>query len=93
MPHEYAFDVKLFAAIRVRAESEAEARAMIRDHIDGADANLGAWPDGTPILCEVSADGEADLYEVDGEDHDDEPCPIHRQPVSRCPASCDHGEA
>lgn len=65
---EYAFDVKLFAVIRVTADSEEEARTAIRDKLDCADANLGAWDDGSPILCEVSRDdGEDQLIEVDGE--------------------------
>lgn len=66
--HEYAFDVKMFAAIRVKAETEAKARAMLAEALDCADCNMGAWPDGTPILCEASMDGDADLYEIDGED-------------------------
>ena len=66
--HEFAFDVKLFAAIRVKANTEAEARAILKAAIDCAEANLGAWPDGSPILCEVSLDDVDDgaLYEVDG---------------------------
>jgi hypothetical protein len=73
--HEYLFDVKLFASIRVRAESEDQARRMMREHIDAADANLGAWPNGDPILCEVSLD-EPDndaLIEVDGEEPEIDP--------------------
>jgi hypothetical protein len=68
--HEYAFDVKLFAAIRVKAKSEAEARAMMRECISAATANLGAWPNGDPIVCEVSCDDtdHDTLYEIDGED-------------------------
>ncbi|MGZ2408617.1 hypothetical protein [Rhizobium ruizarguesonis] len=53
---EYLFDVKLFASIRVKASSEEEARAMMKAEIDGSSANLGAWPNGDPILCEVSLD-------------------------------------
>lgn len=64
---EYTFDVTMIAAIRVKATSQREARDMLREHVDGADANLGAWPDGTPILCEVSVEGDADLAEVNGE--------------------------
>lgn len=64
---EYAFDVKLMATIRVKASSEDEARALVRDHLDCADANLGAWPDGNPILAEASMDGEPDRLEIDGE--------------------------
>jgi hypothetical protein len=65
--HEYAFDVKLLAAIRVKAKSLDEARAMLNEHLQCADANFGAWPDGTPINAEASIDGDGDLYEVDGE--------------------------
>jgi hypothetical protein len=66
MTKEYAFDVKFFAAIRVKAATEKEARRMVREHIDAATCNAGAWPDGSPILFEASVDGELDLYEVDG---------------------------
>lgn len=66
--HEYLFDVKLFASIRVRASNLETARAMLDEALGCANANLGAWPNGDPILCEASADGEADLIEVDGED-------------------------
>lgn len=77
--HEYAFDITLIGAVRVRACDEATALAALRLHLDGADANLGAWtggPDaGKPILAEVSlvttdADpgvGPPSLYEIDGE--------------------------
>jgi len=67
--HEYLFDVKLFASIRVNAGSEKEARDMLKGSIAGNEANLGSWPNGDPILCEVSLDDPAcdDLIEVDGE--------------------------
>lgn len=55
---EYAFDVKLFATIRVNAQSVADARALIREHVICADANFGEWPDGSPITAEVSVDDE-----------------------------------
>jgi hypothetical protein len=42
--NEYLFDVKLFATIRIKAESEDEARAMILDHLDCACVNAGVWP-------------------------------------------------
>lgn len=69
MAHEYTFDVKLFAVIRVRAASESEARKMLTAALDAADANFGAWPDGSPILAEASLDhdGHDELIEVDGE--------------------------
>lgn len=64
---KYLFDVKVFAAIRVTAVSESEARENIRTKIDGATANLGCWDTGEPILAEVSIDGDLDLIEIDGE--------------------------
>lgn len=66
---EFAFDVKLFAAIRVKASSEHEARQIIREHLHCADANFGAWPNGDPILAEATVDDdEFPLVEIDGED-------------------------
>lgn len=67
---EFAFDIKLTCAIRVNAATEQEARAMLRAELDASSANLGAWPSGDPILCEVSLDVDAGahLYEIDGED-------------------------
>lgn len=63
---EYAFDVTLSAALRVKARSENEARAIIRAELDCSAAYLGAWPDGAPILAEVSADEIKGPYEIDG---------------------------
>jgi hypothetical protein len=66
---EFAFDVVMTGALRVRARDEAEARRMICAALDSSSANLGAWPDGSPILAEVSTSA-ADIappYEIDGE--------------------------
>lgn len=65
---EFTFDVKLFATIRVSAETEREARNMLTV-LNGNEANLGAWPDGDPILAVVSQDNpdEDTLIEIDGE--------------------------
>lgn len=69
LKHEFAFDVILTAAIRVKATTEAEAIKLLVGTLDSADANLGAWPDGRPVLCEVSYEpGSAKLYEIDGEE-------------------------
>jgi hypothetical protein len=67
--HEYVFDVKLFAAIRVKAESEEQARAMLKSAFNCADCNAGSWPNGDPILFEASQDEPEndELVEVDGE--------------------------
>ena len=66
--HEYLFDVKMFAAIRVKAGNEKEARELVRECLECADANFGAWPNGDPILGEASVDDdEMPLIEIDGE--------------------------
>ena len=65
---EYAFDVKLFATIRVKATSEAEARTLLRKQVDAADTNFGAWPNGDPIIGEASVDDDhPELIEINGE--------------------------
>lgn len=64
------FDLTLLASIRVEASSIDEARDILRRSIDANTANLGAFPDGSPILCEVSIEGDIDL----GDDGDN---PFH----------------
>ena len=61
---EYAFDVKLWATVRVRASSEGEARRMLDENLDCASCNAGAWEDGSPILFEASVEGGYDLIEL-----------------------------
>lgn len=67
--HEYAFDIMLDCPIRVKASSPEEALKLIRGTLDCASANLGSWPDGDPILTEVSFSHltPPSLYEIDGE--------------------------
>ena len=65
--NEYLFDIKLLAAIRVNAASEAEARTLILECFDCACVNAGAWPNGDPILFEASARGNFNLIEINGE--------------------------
>ncbi|PNE59956.1 hypothetical protein A8H39_02075 [Paraburkholderia fungorum] len=70
--HEYAFDCTLTAAIRVKGPSREAAEAHLRDAMDAADCNGGAWANGDPILFEASVnDNELTLYEVDGDPVDD----------------------
>lgn len=70
MEHEYAFDVKLFAAIRVKAETKPAALVKLREHVQATMCNFGAWPDGTPILGEASVDDDAPpCFQVDGDDN------------------------
>ena len=63
---EFAFDVTLAAAIRVQAASLEEVHTIVKTTIEASDANLGSWPNGDAILAEVSVDGEADLFEING---------------------------
>lgn len=63
--NEYLFDVKLFASVRVQADTETEARRLLADALDAADINAGAWPNGDPVVFEASQDGEPDLVEVE----------------------------
>jgi hypothetical protein len=68
---EFLFDARLLAAIRVHAESEEEARKLILDTIDANTVNLGAWPNGDPIVAEASAE-RTWLVEIDGEESEPE---------------------
>lgn len=62
----FLFDVKLFASIRVPAETEEEARRLLKTHVECADTNFGAWPNGDPILGEASVDDDwPELIEED----------------------------
>jgi hypothetical protein len=69
---EYAFDLKLDVAMRVKADTFEQAVAMLKDTLDCAQANFGAWPCGEPVTAEASLNGAVTrdmLYEVDGEPH------------------------
>lgn len=59
---EFLFDVTLCASIRVKADSQEAARAMLADALECADANFGAWPDGSPILAEASMVGHPSAF-------------------------------
>jgi hypothetical protein len=59
----YSFDVTLLTTISIAANSRREAEATLRDCV--GDANLGAFPNGDPILCEVAIEGELDLAEIE----------------------------
>lgn len=63
----FSFDIVLQASLTVQASSEDEARKILFDSLDCVTANLGSWPDGKPIIAEVSMDGSGCLYEVDGQ--------------------------
>ena len=65
--HEYLFDVKLFAALRISAKSKHEARRLLGELLVCTTIHCGALPDGSPLTGEASVDGELELLEVDGE--------------------------
>jgi hypothetical protein len=69
---EFLFDVKMQAAIRVQAETEEEGRKMLGEALDCADGNVGSWPNGDPITCEISMAEDPQLAEAS----DIEPKPI-----------------
>jgi hypothetical protein len=76
MAHEYAFDVKLFAVVRVIADNEQVARETISKILDCADLGITfKSSDATLKLTEASAyvDDETGpyLFEVDGNDVED----------------------
>lgn len=76
--HEYAFDVKLWAVVRVKATSEERARAILRDFVECLDIGTVAdhhnrpdFQEGEEIrFTEASSEGDYDLFEIDGEDLD-----------------------
>ena len=66
--HEYAFDVKLFAAIRVTAPCAAEARKTLRRLLASATVTA-VHDDGSILTFDASLDDSDDgyLFEIDGE--------------------------
>lgn len=60
---EFEFDARLFAIIRVKAETEQEARKILGDLLDAATVHAGEWPDGSPAVFEASGEGDGDLLE------------------------------
>ena len=52
----FTFDLTLSAALTVDAPDDIMARKMIVECLECADTNFGAWPNGDPILGEVSVD-------------------------------------
>lgn len=64
--HEYLIDFTARGALRVKANSAAEARQMLDTLLDCADVNFGAWPNGDPAIGELSCDGRS-IAEIDGE--------------------------
>jgi hypothetical protein len=61
---KFTFSVTLLATFTVEASTEVEAEYLVREAIDGNTANFGAWPDGSPVLADVSIEGELDRDEA-----------------------------
>ena len=68
MTHEYAFDVKLAAVIRVTAESEEQARTMLRDFDGIGGFQIRDLPTGLVVTEASVDDANPLLFEVDGEE-------------------------
>jgi hypothetical protein len=67
---EYAFDATVRIAVRVNAPTEQDARVLLDLHLDCADANFGAWPNGHPIVAEASLWERPRVYEIDQEPYE-----------------------
>jgi hypothetical protein len=65
--HEYEFDVKLFASVKIRAPDEATARRQLAEVLDGAELSVCHGGVDMPDVFTASIDGALDLLEVDGE--------------------------
>jgi hypothetical protein len=65
--HEYLFDAKLFALLRITAPSEHAARHALMELLDSTTINCGALACGAPLVGEASLDGDLELLEVDGD--------------------------
>lgn len=52
----FSFDVTLVASLKVPAQSETEAFTRITGALSQTRATLGHWPDGSPIVSEISTD-------------------------------------
>ena len=68
---EYAFDIKLFAVVRINTESIQTAKASLADALDCANLKFvfedGGW-EGKIAEASISTDDEdgPNLFEIDG---------------------------
>jgi hypothetical protein len=74
MTKEYAFDVKMFSVVRVKAEDEEAARMLLDEYLQAVDINVHIFvgDEDRIHITEASMDGEADLVEVDGVQHEED---------------------
>lgn len=67
--HEYAFDIKLGAVVRVIAQDEDEARRMLMDLSTIGGVPGPSMPPGMTITeCSIDDVDTACLFEIDGDD-------------------------
>lgn len=59
MPY-YVFSAELHTQISVKADSASEAKSLLASVLQCASANFGAFPNGDPILGEISLLNEND---------------------------------
>ena len=67
MPHDFAFDIKLAAIVRIKAADEEAARKFLKTSTPNGDLLFGPSPDGTAariVECSVSIDDELENIEV-----------------------------
>jgi hypothetical protein len=60
----FTFDVKMFASLDIKAESESEAREKLVELLSGASANFGE-PPYDEVILDTEDGGE--LTEIDGD--------------------------
>lgn len=68
---QHSFDLQILTSVTVKADSEEEARDIIRDRMHGVEANFGAWENGDPIVAEISVP-ESGITHVDTQEDGDD---------------------
>lgn len=71
---QFTFDMRMVASITVAAGTAEQARQWLIDALEAANTNFGAYPNGDPILGEVSLADDVGpvLSMIDGEDLPDQ---------------------
>ena len=69
---QFTFDVKAFLTVHITAPDEAKAREVVDALVDGVEGVECSFMDNgrrlSGMVNSASADGEADLMAIDGED-------------------------
>ena len=75
MIKEYAFDVKMFSVVRVKAEDEEGARMLLDEYLQAVDINVHIFvgdADRIHITKASMDDGDPVLVEIDGVQHEED---------------------